>query len=79
VEENGAKVNLLLRFIQSTAYVFFGITANMKVITSIYLNCRPDLRDEWLAGNELEDPGDSAVSKQPAPLCSLPFGPMCYL
>ena len=34
-------------------------TANMKVITSIYLNCRPELRDEWLAGtdqdNELED------------------------
>ncbi len=33
--------------------------ANMKVITSIYLNCRPELRDEWLAGtdqdNELED------------------------
>lgn len=32
---------------------------NMKVITSIYLNCRPELRDEWLAGqdqdNELED------------------------
>lgn len=34
-------------------------TANMKVITSIYLNCRPELRDEWLAGmdqdTELED------------------------
>ena len=34
-------------------------SANMKVITSIYLNCRPDLRDEWLAGSdqdtELED------------------------
>nr|XP_018263299.1 uncharacterized protein I303_04793 [Kwoniella dejecticola CBS 10117]OBR85457.1 hypothetical protein I303_04793 [Kwoniella dejecticola CBS 10117] len=32
---------------------------NMKVITSIYLNCRPELRDDWLAGtdqeNELED------------------------
>ena len=31
----------------------------MKVITAIYLNCRPDLRDEWLAGQdadiELED------------------------
>lgn len=34
-------------------------SANMKVITSIYLNCRPELRDEWLAGSdqdtELED------------------------
>lgn len=34
-------------------------SANMKVITSIYLNCRPELRDEWLAGTdqdtELED------------------------
>ncbi|WRT66139.1 uncharacterized protein IL334_003092 [Kwoniella shivajii] len=33
--------------------------SNMKVITSIYLNCRPELRDDWLAGtdqdNELED------------------------
>ncbi|RSH81541.1 Factor arrest protein 11 [Saitozyma podzolica] len=32
---------------------------NMKVITSIYLNCRPELRDDWLAGtdqdSELED------------------------
>ncbi|WVF71683.1 hypothetical protein IAT40_006491 [Kwoniella sp. CBS 6097] len=32
---------------------------NMKVITSIYLNCRPELRDDWLAGTdqdtELED------------------------
>jgi hypothetical protein len=31
----------------------------MKVITSIYLNCRPELRDEWLGGTdqdtELED------------------------
>ncbi|KAF8528832.1 hypothetical protein BU17DRAFT_36782 [Hysterangium stoloniferum] len=29
--------------------------SNMKVITSIYLNCRPDLRDEWLTGTEVED------------------------
>lgn len=33
----------------------------MKVITSIYLNCRPDLRDEWLAGNEVDDPNDAQV------------------
>lgn len=36
--------------------------ANMKVITSIYLNCRPDLRDEWLAGNEVDDTSDAQVS-----------------
>ncbi|ODO08260.1 hypothetical protein I350_03850 [Cryptococcus amylolentus CBS 6273] len=40
---------------------------NMKVITSIYLNCRPELRDDWLAGTdqdtELEDsmPQDNAL------------------
>ncbi|WVO22383.1 uncharacterized protein IAS62_003713 [Cryptococcus decagattii] len=40
---------------------------NMKVITSIYLNCRPMLRDDWLAGTdqdtELEDavPQDTAL------------------
>jgi Domain of unknown function (DUF3402) len=31
----------------------------MKIITSIYLKCRPDLRDEWLTitdiDNEVED------------------------
>lgn len=27
----------------------------MQVITAIYLNCRPDLRDEWLSGNEVDD------------------------
>jgi hypothetical protein len=36
--------------------------ANMKVITSIYLNCRPDLRDEWLTGTEADDVGDAQVS-----------------
>lgn len=35
--------------------------ANMKVITSIYLNCRPDLRDEWLAGTEPDDAADAQV------------------
>jgi hypothetical protein len=33
----------------------------MKVITSIYLNCRPDLRDEWLAGTEPDDAADAQV------------------
>jgi len=36
----------------------------MKVITSIYLNCRPDLRDEWLAGIEPDDAGDAQAQEQ---------------
>ncbi|PPQ92380.1 hypothetical protein CVT25_008730 [Psilocybe cyanescens] len=38
--------------------------SNMKVITSIYLNCRPDLRDEWLAGVEPDDAGDAQAQEQ---------------
>lgn len=34
----------------------------MKVITAIYLNCRPDLRDEWLTGTEVDDVSDAQVS-----------------
>jgi len=30
---------------------------NMKLITSIYLNCRPDLRDEWLTAIEVDEGG----------------------
>lgn len=41
----------------------------MKVITSIYLNCRPDLRDEWLSGTEVEDVTEALVS------ISLTMGP----
>lgn len=37
-------------------------SANMKVITSIYLNCRPDLRDEWLTGSEVEDSQGALVN-----------------
>ncbi|KAJ2933682.1 hypothetical protein H1R20_g3398, partial [Candolleomyces eurysporus] len=37
---------------------------NMKVITAIYLNCRPDLRDEWLTGTEPEDAGDAQIQEQ---------------
>lgn len=36
--------------------------ANMKSITTIYLNCRPDLREEWLTGSEVEDAQDALVS-----------------
>ncbi|KAH7887969.1 hypothetical protein F5I97DRAFT_1805804 [Phlebopus sp. FC_14] len=38
--------------------------SNMKVITSIYLNCRPDLRDEWLTGNEVDDISDAQRQEQ---------------
>ncbi|TFK27022.1 N1221-domain-containing protein [Coprinopsis marcescibilis] len=37
---------------------------NMKVITAIYLNCRPDLRDEWLTGTEPDDAGDAQTQEQ---------------
>jgi hypothetical protein len=30
------------------------ITGNMKIITSIYLHCRPDLRDEWIASSDAD-------------------------
>ena len=35
--------------------------ANMKVITAIYLNLRPDLRDEWLSGTDQEAEGDESI------------------
>ncbi|TFK55880.1 hypothetical protein OE88DRAFT_1652388 [Heliocybe sulcata] len=38
--------------------------SNMKVITSIYLNCRPDLRDEWLTGTEVDDVADAQAQEQ---------------
>ncbi|KAJ3788830.1 hypothetical protein GGU10DRAFT_345110 [Lentinula aff. detonsa] len=37
---------------------------NMKVITAIYLNCRPDLRDEWLTGTEVDDVSDASAQEQ---------------
>lgn len=39
------------------------MAANMKVITAIYLNCRPDLRDEWLMTVDVDaDAEESIVS-----------------
>ncbi|ELU45442.1 DUF3402 domain-containing protein [Rhizoctonia solani AG-1 IA] len=38
--------------------------ANMKFITLIYLHCRPDLRDEWLSGTEVDDVVDAMVQEQ---------------
>jgi hypothetical protein len=42
------------------------LLANMKVITAIYLNCRPDLRDEWLTTIDVDtDLDDSLVRLTP--------------
>jgi len=38
--------------------------SNTQVITAIYLNCRPDLRDEWLTGNEVDDVLDAQAQEQ---------------
>lgn len=32
----------------------------MKIVTSIYLNCRQDLRDDWLMAGEPEIEADEA-------------------
>ncbi|EGF99548.1 uncharacterized protein MELLADRAFT_94239 [Melampsora larici-populina 98AG31] len=41
------------------------LISNMKVITAIYLNCRADLRDEWLLGVDLDgDVEDSFPQEQ---------------
>ncbi|OCF42790.1 hypothetical protein I317_03392 [Kwoniella heveanensis CBS 569] len=37
---------------------------NMKIITSIYLNCRPELRDDWLAGTDLDAELDDALPQE---------------
>ncbi|KAL7412030.1 hypothetical protein BDY24DRAFT_394393 [Mrakia frigida] len=37
---------------------------NMKIVTAIYLNCRPDLRDEWLTvGMEAEELVESSLQE----------------
>ncbi|CAG8505543.1 11339_t:CDS:10 [Acaulospora colombiana] len=38
--------------------------SNMKVITSIYMNCRPGLRDEWIASTDADAEVEDAVAKQ---------------
>lgn len=41
----------------------------MRVITAIYLHCRPDLRDEWLAGmhdSQIEGEVDEALPLEQA-------------
>ncbi len=37
----------------------------MRIITAIYLHCRPELRDDWLAGVDVENEmGDALASEQ---------------
>ena len=40
--------------------------SNMRVITAVYLHCRPELRDEWLVGAAVEDQVDDAVPLEQA-------------
>ena len=39
---------------------------NMRVITAVYLHCRPELRDEWLAGSDVDADVDSALPLEQA-------------
>lgn len=38
----------------------------MRVITAVYLYCRPELRDEWLAGSDIDAEVDSALPLEQA-------------
>jgi len=38
----------------------------MRVITAIYLHCRPDLRDDWLAGSDVDAEVDQALPLEQA-------------
>ncbi|KAK4147186.1 uncharacterized protein C8A04DRAFT_24984 [Dichotomopilus funicola] len=40
--------------------------SNMRVITAVYLHCRPELRDEWLVGAAVEDQVDEALPLEQA-------------
>ncbi|KAM4056113.1 hypothetical protein HRG_003035 [Hirsutella rhossiliensis] len=35
--------------------------SNMRVITAVYLHCRPELRDEWLAGSDVDAEVEGAL------------------
>ena len=39
---------------------------NMRVITAVYLHCRPELRDEWLAGSDVDAEVEEAVPLEQA-------------
>ena len=38
----------------------------MKVITGIYLHCRPELRDDWLAGADVDAEVEDALPQEQA-------------
>jgi len=38
----------------------------MRVITAIYLHCRPELRDEWLSGSDVDAEVEEAVPLEQA-------------
>lgn len=40
--------------------------SNMRTITQIYLNCKPELRDDWLAGLALEEEMSEALPLEQA-------------
>lgn len=40
--------------------------SNMRVITAIYLHCRPELRDEWLAGSDVDAEVEGALPQEQA-------------
>ncbi|KJZ80566.1 hypothetical protein HIM_00416 [Hirsutella minnesotensis 3608] len=40
--------------------------SNMRVITAVYLHCRPELRDEWLAGSDVEAEVEGALPLEQA-------------
>ncbi|PHH68890.1 hypothetical protein CDD82_199 [Ophiocordyceps australis] len=40
--------------------------SNMRVITAIYLHCRPELRDEWLAGSDIDAEVEGALPHEHA-------------
>lgn len=40
--------------------------SNMRVITAIYLHCRPELRDDWLAGSDVDADVEEAVPLEAA-------------
>ncbi len=40
--------------------------SNMRVITAVYLHCRPELRDEWLAGSDVDGDVESSLPLEQA-------------
>ncbi|KAI9873301.1 MAG: Factor arrest protein 11 [Pleopsidium flavum] len=40
--------------------------SNMRVITAIYLHCRPELRDDWLAGSDVDADVEEALPLEQA-------------